>query len=87
MQYGGIGETLGHEIMHSFDDAHISITANFKVQPSWNSAVNETYMERTLCLIDHYMSMPFDTVRANGFSSISEDICDNEGIKLAYKAY
>ncbi|CAL1546825.1 unnamed protein product [Lymnaea stagnalis] len=87
MQYGGIGETLGHEIMHAFDDVRITYTANFKPEPSWNSAANESFMKGARCLIDHYMSVPFDTIRANGLSSISEDICDNEGIKLAYKAY
>ncbi|CAL1546822.1 unnamed protein product [Lymnaea stagnalis] len=87
MQYGGMGTTLGHEIMHAFDNRNIFYDANYKREPNWHSAANETYMKGAMCLNDHYRPWSFGNIRTNGLSSVHEDICDNEGVKLAYKAY
>ncbi|CAL1541136.1 unnamed protein product, partial [Lymnaea stagnalis] len=90
MQYGGFGATFGHEIMHAFDNRHIFYDANYELEPSWNSAVNDTYMEGVSCLVDMYstfVNLLVLILKANGYANVNEDVCDNEGLKLTYKAY
>ncbi|CAL1546824.1 unnamed protein product, partial [Lymnaea stagnalis] len=56
MQYGGMGTTVGHEIMHGFDNIRIMYDSNYKLEPNWNSAANESYLKVIRCLINHYTS-------------------------------
>ncbi|CAL1544779.1 unnamed protein product [Lymnaea stagnalis] len=87
-QYGSLGRLIGHEFMHPFDIGNRRVDRNLlPISPGWTSSANESFMAGVSCLVDLYSSCTYDGIRANGYKAVNEDVCDNEGLKLAYRAY
>ncbi len=88
VNYGGIGAVIGHEIGHGFDDGGSQYDGSGNLRNWWSAEDREKYMARAKLLIaqyDRYSPVPGYFV--NGALTLGENIGDNSGAAIAYKAY
>lgn len=88
VNYGGIGAVIGHEISHGFDDQGSQFDADGKLAPWLDKADSERFKEITHRLVEqysHYEALPGRFV--NGELTLGENIADNAGLAIAFKAY
>jgi predicted metalloendopeptidase len=89
--YGAIGAVIGHEISHGFDDqgSQYDGDGNLLTPPGWfTDADLARYKERTLALVKQYSAYaPVPGYPINGELTLGENIADNSGLAIAYKAY
>ncbi|OQS05997.1 endothelin-converting enzyme 1, metalloprotease family M13 [Thraustotheca clavata] len=94
VNYGRIGTIMGHELVHGFDDEGRNFDAQGQLKDWWSSVVEESFEEKTQCLVDQYSAFPIVSENGdkilgyvNGELTLGENIADNGGLKLAYMAY
>jgi predicted metalloendopeptidase len=90
MNYGSVGYLIGHEITHGFDDEGSQRDASGTVRDWWDSATKESFRNRTACLVRQYSSYEVPNtggLHVKGAMTIGENMADNGGVKIAYKAY
>ncbi|CAO1420131.1 unnamed protein product [Diamesa hyperborea] len=82
MNYGAIGSVVAHEMTHCFDRF-------IDKSNSWSKEVLSQYQKKVQCLTEQYSTFeePEIKVKLNGTVTSREDIADNGGLKLAYRAY
>ena len=89
--YGGIGAVIGHEISHGFDDqgSQYDGHGNLLRAPGWFTAEDlAQFKARTLALVKQYAAYsPVPGYPINGELTLGENIADNSGLAIAYKAY
>ena len=89
--YGGIGAVIGHEISHGFDDqgSQYDGDGNLLSPPGWFTQVDlEQFKARTHALVEQYSAYaPVPGYPINGELTLGENIADNSGLAIAYKAY
>uniref|UniRef100_A0A7E4V683 Neprilysin n=1 Tax=Panagrellus redivivus TaxID=6233 RepID=A0A7E4V683_PANRE len=82
VNYAIVGVTIGHEIMHGFDNKGRFYDAFGDAVDWWDNATSVKYMEKANCYVDQYTAEGVD-----GMFTLGENIADNVGFKLAYGAY
>ena len=91
VNYGGIGAVIGHEISHGFDDQGSQYDGDGKVldPPGWFTKDDLVrYKARTHALVEQYSAYsPVPGFPINGELTLGENIADNSGLAIAYKAY
>lgn len=88
VNYGGIGAVIGHEIGHGFDDSGSQFDGNGNLRDWWTKEDREKYTARTKSLIAQYNAYsPVAGYFVNGALTLGENIGDNSGAAIAYKAY
>ncbi|XP_023343135.1 neprilysin-2 isoform X2 [Eurytemora carolleeae] len=91
MNYGGIGQLVGHELTHGYDDKGSQTDSNGNLIDWWEPETKQKFLEKAKCFIDQYGSMSAEIngslVKLNGIISQGENIGDNGGIKQSYRAY
>merc|ERR1719153_1905715 len=91
MNYGAIGSIIGHEITHAFDDEGSQRDANGNLVDWWEPESKRRYLEKAQCIIDQYgnytVEVNGEKLNLNGVTTLGENIADNGGIKLAFRAY
>jgi predicted metalloendopeptidase len=91
VNYGGIGAVIGHEISHGFDDQGSQYDGDGKVMdpPGWFTQADlDKYKARTHALVEQYSAYaPVPGFPINGELTLGENIADNSGMAIAYKAY
>ncbi len=91
VNYGAIGAVIGHEISHGFDDwgSQYDGHGNLLDPPGWFSQADlDNFKQRTRALIDQYSAVtPLPGYAINGELTLGENIADNSGLAIAYKAY
>ncbi|MBL6749096.1 MAG: M13 family peptidase [Nevskia sp.] len=91
VNYGGIGGVIGHEISHGFDDqgSQYDGDGNLLDAPGWFTKDDlDKYKARTHALVEQYAAFePVPGFHVNGELTLGENIADNSGIAIAYKAY
>jgi predicted metalloendopeptidase len=91
VNYGGIGAVIGHEISHGFDDqgSQYDGHGNLLSAPGWFTAADlEHFKARTRALVQQYAAYsPVPGFPINGELTLGENIADNSGLAIAYKAY
>jgi len=86
--YGAIGSTIGHEISHGFDDEGSQYDGAGNLRNWWLPADRERFKARTRRLVAQYNAFePVPGYRVNGALTLGENIADNAGLSIAYKAY
>ncbi|XP_015774671.1 PREDICTED: endothelin-converting enzyme 1-like [Acropora digitifera] len=53
----------------------------------WNNQSVEAFQQHALCMVDQYGHFSVAGMKVNGKQTLSENIADNGGLKLAYSAY
>ena len=86
--YGSVGATIGHEISHGFDDEGSQYDGDGNLKDWWSADDRKRFAAKTKMLVDQYSA--FEAVpgyRVNGELTLGENIADNSGLEIAYKAY
>lgn len=88
VNYGGIGAVIGHEISHGFDDQGSQYDGAGNLRDWWTKEDHEKFAEKTKALIEQYNAFsPLQGYFVNGELTLGENIADNSGLAIAYKAY
>jgi len=88
VNYGGIGAVIGHEISHGFDDQGSQYDGNGNLRNWWTKEDQEKFAAKKGLLIKQYSSYsPLPGYNVNGELTLGENIADNSGLAIAYKAY
>jgi putative endopeptidase len=91
VNYGGIGAVIGHEISHGFDDqgSQYDGYGNLLSAPGWFTKEDlDKFKAKTHALVEQYAAYePVPGFHVNGELTLGENIADNSGIAIAYKAY
>jgi predicted metalloendopeptidase len=86
--YGGIGAVIGHEISHGFDDQGAQYDGNGNLRDWWTKEDHEKFAAKTAALVKQYSAYsPLPGYNVNGELTLGENIADNSGLAIAYKAY
>jgi putative endopeptidase len=84
-RWGNTGETMGHELVHAFDDTGRHFDADGNLVDWWTAEDAAEFERRTQCLVDQYGSYTvIDDVKLNSRLTLGEDIADLVGTTLAY---
>ena len=88
VNYGAIGAVIGHEISHGFDDQGAQYDGDGNLRNWWTAEDNKKFAEKTKMLIKQYAAYsPLPGYHVNGELTLGENIGDNSGLAVAYKAY
>jgi putative endopeptidase len=91
VNYGGIGAVIGHEISHGFDDQGSQYDGDGRLldAPGWFTQADlNGFKARTHALVEQYSAYtPIAGFHLNGQLTLGENIGDNSGMAIAYKAY
>jgi putative endopeptidase len=91
VNYGGIGAVIGHEISHGFDDqgSQYDGNGNLLSAPGWFTQDDlGKFKAKTHALVEQYAAYePVPGYHVNGELTLGENIADNSGMAIAYKAY
>ncbi|AYO55233.1 M13 family metallopeptidase [Acinetobacter wuhouensis] len=88
VNYGAIGAIIGHEISHGFDDQGSQFDDVGNMKNWWTAEDNKKFKEKTQALVQQYKS--YEVVKGyhvDGELTLGENIADNSGLAIAYKAY
>nr|WP_315472860.1 M13-type metalloendopeptidase [uncultured Undibacterium sp.] len=88
VNYGGIGAVIGHEIGHGFDDSGSQSDGDGNLRDWWTAEDKANFGKVTDALVAQYGSYsPIEGHKVNGKLTLGENIGDNAGLSIAYKAY
>jgi len=86
--YGNDGSTVGHELVHGFDDEGRRFDARGNLRDWWTAADAAAFEERARCVADQYAAYPvIDDIRINSKLTLGEDLADLAGTTLAWDAW
>jgi predicted metalloendopeptidase len=88
VNYGGIGATIGHEISHGYDDSGSQSDGDGNLRDWWTKEDKDNFKKLTSALVEQYNTfIPLPGYHVNGALTLDENIADNSGLSIAYKAY
>ena len=88
VNYGAIGAIIGHEISHGFDDAGSQFDGTGNLRVWWTDEDRTRFEAKTRILVSQYSAFsPFAGYHVDGELTLGENIADNSGLEIAYKAY
>ena len=86
--YGAIGAVIGHEISHGFDDSGSQSDGDGRLRNWWTAEDRARFDAKTKALVAEYDAFePIPGYRVNGALTLGENIADNSGVAIAYRAY
>jgi putative endopeptidase len=87
LNFGGIGAVIGHELTHEFDDVGrmFDQLGNFR---DWSTpADSKGFDQRAKCVADQYSQYTATgDLHINGNLTLSENLADAAGLRIAYMA-
>ncbi len=88
VNYGAIGAVIGHEISHGFDDQGAQYDGDGNLRDWWTKTDHKNFAAKTKMLVKQYNGYsPVKGYFVNGELTLGENIADNSGAAIAYKAY
>jgi predicted metalloendopeptidase len=88
VNYGAIGAVIGHEIGHGFDDKGSLSDGDGNLRNWWTAEDQARFKAKTDMLVKQYDAFsPMPGYNVNGALTLGENIGDNSGLAIAYKAY
>ncbi len=88
VNYGAIGAVIGHEISHGFDDQGAQYDGDGNLRDWWTKRDHANFKSKTQMLVKQYGAFsPVKGYKVNGELTLGENIADNSGLAIAYKAY
>ena len=88
VNYGGIVAVIGHEMSHGFDDRGSQYDADGNLHDWFTAEDHEKFKAKTRALVAQYNAYePVAGFHVNGELTLGENIGDNSGLAIAYKAY
>ena len=88
VNYGAIGAVIGHEIGHGFDDKGSQSDGDGNLRNWWTAEDKAAFKARTDKLVNQFNGYsPLPGYNVNGELTLGENIGDNAGLAIGYKAY
>ena len=88
VNYGAIGAVIGHEISHGFDDKGSQSDGDGNLRDWWTAEDRAKFQAKADALVKQYDAYsPLPGYNVNGALTLGENIGDNSGVAIAYKAY
>jgi predicted metalloendopeptidase len=88
VNYGSIGAVIGHEISHGFDDQGSQFDAQGNLRDWFTRDDHEKFAAKTAAIALQYSAYePVPGYHINSALTLGEDIADNSGLAVAYRAY
>ncbi|CDG85747.1 peptidase M13 family protein [Janthinobacterium agaricidamnosum NBRC 102515 = DSM 9628] len=88
VNYGAIGAVIGHEISHGFDDKGSQSDGDGNLRDWWTKEDRKNFGAKADALSKQYDGYsPLPGYHVNGALTLGENIADNSGLAIAYKAY
>jgi putative endopeptidase len=88
VNYGAIGAVIGHEISHGFDDQGAQYDGDGNLRDWWTKEDHEKFAAKTKALVAEYDAFEAPPgYHVSGELTLGENIADNSGLAIAYKAY
>jgi putative endopeptidase len=88
VNYGGIVAVIGHEVSHGFDDKGSQYDADGNLRDWFTPEDHAKFAAKTKALVAQYdVYEPVPGYHVNGELTLGENIGDNSGLAIAYKAY
>jgi putative endopeptidase len=86
--YGAIGVVIGHEMTHGFDDQGCQFDKDGNLANWWTPDDKANYDKRTKVLADWFSEQEaIPGLKVNGEKTLGENVSDNGGLKVAYRAF
>jgi len=86
--YGNTGGTVGHELIHGFDDQGRRFDAQGRLTDWWTEDDAREFEKRAQCIVDQYAQYTVvDDVKINSRLTLGEDLADLAGLLLAWDAW
>ncbi len=86
--YGNTGGTIGHELIHGFDDEGRQYDAAGNLKDWWSEADGKEFEKRAACVADQYAGYTVvDDIKINSRLTLGEDVADLGGLILAWVAW
>jgi putative endopeptidase len=87
VNYGGIGGVIGHEMSHGFDDQGSQFDKTGNQRNWWTATDKKNFDERTKVLADNFSNYEvLPGTKVNGKLTLGENIGDNGGLNIAFRA-
>jgi len=88
VNYGAIGEIIGHEMSHGFDDEGRKFGPDGRLSDWWTATDASAFNERTRRLVAEFSAFEvLPGVYVKGENTLGENIGDLGGINIALRAY
>jgi putative endopeptidase len=88
VNYGAIGAIIGHEISHAFDDQGSQYDEKGNLRNWWTDQDHKAFAAKSRSLVTEYSAFePVHGYHLNGELTLGENIADNSGLAVAFKAY
>ncbi|HRP55451.1 M13 family metallopeptidase [Agriterribacter sp.] len=88
VNYGGIGEVIGHEITHGFDDQGARFDKEGNIRNWWTKEDRDRFDVKVKQIQDLYSRFTIlDSVHINGQLTTGENMADFGGLAIAYDAF
>jgi putative endopeptidase len=86
--FGAIGAIIGHEMSHGFDDQGCQFDGYGNQKNWWTTEDKKHFDESAKILVDFYNSFePVQGQHIVGAQTLGENIGDNGGVNIAYRAF
>ena len=86
--YGAIGAVIGHEMSHGFDDQGSQFDKTGNQKDWWTAKDKANFSARTKVLVDYFSGFEvLPGTKVNGKLTLGENIGDNGGLNIAYRAF
>jgi endothelin-converting enzyme/putative endopeptidase len=86
--YGNTGGTIGHELVHGFDDEGRKYDGDGNLREWWTEQDARAFEKRAQCIRDQYAGYRvIDDIFINADLTSGEDIADLGGLILAWEAW
>lgn len=87
VNYGGIGAVIGHEMSHGFDDQGSQFDKTGNQRDWWTAQDKKNFQDRSKVLVDHFGKVEVvNGKKVNGQLTLGENIGDNGGLNIAFRA-
>jgi putative endopeptidase len=88
VNYGATGATIGHEIVHAFDDEGRKYDAEGNLKNWWAPEDEKNFKARAAMLEKQFSNyIAVDNIHINGKLTLGENIADLGGLVVAYLAF
>ena len=90
VNFGAIGTIVGHEMTHGFDDEGRRYDSAGNLHDWWTEKDSKSFQGLAQNFVKQYSAYPVvpgEKLPVNGELTLGENIADNGGLRLAYKAF